>query len=79
MVLVKTAVIIVIFSILPVQSAFGVIRVQTKHNVPFMYRNSNGRFVDGIEFHLIEAIAEQLNMGMKFEESSLDLDSTNIT
>lgn len=73
----KISLIVLISSILPVQSASGVIRVETKHYEPFMYRDSNGKFVDGVEFHLMEAIAAKLDMKLEFKESSLDLYSPN--
>lgn len=57
-----------IFSLLHL-SAFStsqVIRVSTRHYEPFMYRNSSGAFVDGIEFALIKTIAKTLGMQVTF-------------
>lgn len=45
----------------------------TRHHEPFMYKNSNGDFVDGIEFHLIRTIAEKLHLNLEVTSSNMQL------
>lgn len=66
--------IIFLFSLLylSASSPSEVIRVTTRQYEPFMYRNSSGAFVDGIEYALIKTIAKTLNMEVTFRPMSQD-------
>lgn len=65
--------------ILPISGAPNVIRVRARNYEPFIYQNStNGQFYEGIEFHLIQAIAKKLGMKDAFQllSSELNLSDT---
>lgn len=44
----------------------NIIHILTKHYEPFMYQNSNGTFNDGIEFKLIQTIADKLDLKINY-------------
>lgn len=45
------------------------LRAATAHYEPFMYQNHEGKFYKGIEYKLIETIAEQLGMKSLLQNS----------
>lgn len=45
------------------------LRVGTAHYEPFMYQNHDGKFYNGIEYKLIQTIAEQLGMELLMQNS----------
>lgn len=59
-----------------IQSESGVIRVNARHIEPFIYQNANGTFENGIEYHLIQAIATKLKMKLQFVSSNHELNGT---
>lgn len=74
----KNLCILVVFCIPPIIGATNVIRVRTRNYEPFMYQNATGgQFYNGIEFHLVEAIAKKLNMKTAFQSASSELDLLN--
>lgn len=68
--------IFLVFVILPMLNTSRVIRVGARQYVPLMHQHYNGTFTDGIEFHLIQAIAEKLSM--QLESSDLRIEITRI-
>lgn len=78
MVSIRLPVILAILLVLPSIQA-STIKALTRHYEPFMYRNMDGQYVDGIEFHLIQTIAQKLNMAVAFESMETELELLNAT
>lgn len=55
-----------------------VLHVFSRPYEPFVYINSSGAFVDGIEYHLIQTIAEKLRMEVAFTPLLVDFNLTEI-
>lgn len=68
----------ILVAFLPVFCASQEIRVTTRHFEPYMYQNSEGKFVDGIEYNLCKTIAEKLRMQVTFKQSSNKLEQLNM-
>lgn len=51
-------------------NANQILRISTTHFAPYMYRDENGRFYNGMEFELLQVIADRLNMSLSFETTS---------
>lgn len=65
------------FTILPVYDTSKVIRIGTRHYEPYIYQNPVGIFTDGIEFHLIQTIAEHWNAEVEFKDLAKEIDSSD--
>lgn len=63
--------------ILPSYDTSEVIRVSTRHYEPFLLKNYNGNFTEGIEFQLIRTIAKRLDMNLEFQEFGTEFDRNN--
>lgn len=54
----------------PQLNATQLLRISTAHFAPYMYQNEKGRFYNGIEFKLLQMIADRLKMSLSLQTTS---------
>lgn len=54
-----------------------ILRISTKHFAPYIYHDDKQHFYGGMEFELLQAIANRLNMSLSFQTTSQRSDICN--